>query len=399
MNDRVWSPKILVVYPHNFMSRNSGINSRYYELMKYFTRRGFSVDLLGLSNFVDSWPESGKIGNHEIKVDNLFLYDFKRGRKEADTVVKNIRHGIGRFFRGQRSLAYSALPDFAFRGMRRLFDTLVSRTHYDFILISYAYWAGLIEGRDYPNTTSILEISDFLTLNLSDAEPGRVDVGTLLNEELRRVNLFERVFCISGDELSFFSRLAARPTYYYVPHFMPQTEIVRDVRDVFTADVCIVASDNPHNIKGIKWFYDQVMPLLPDTLRYTVVGRITGHVPFILDNVTTIPYVEDLSEIYNKSRISICPLLGGTGMKIKVVEALAHGLPVVCTRYGVIGFRHGHVTGCTVADSAEDFAAAIRVLIADPEHYREQCRSARNFFLQNFEEACVYRKLDDVFAR
>lgn len=395
MSSRQRRPRILVVYPHNFMIRNSGANARVYELMKYFTRRDFSVDLLGLSNFVDTWPEDGKIGNHEIAVDNLFLYDFRKGLKETETITRNIRSSLRRIFSRQRLLAHSTLPDFAFHGMRRLFNDLVRRTPYDFILVSYVYWAGLIEGGAPIKATMVLEIADFLTLNLSDAEEGRVDVGALLNEELRRVNLFEKVFCISGDELSFFSRLAKKPSYYYVPHFMPQPEIVRDR---FAADVCLVASDNPHNIKGVAWFYEQVMPLLPDTVRYTVVGRIVGHLPSQQDNVTTIPYVEDLGEIYNTSKIAICPLLGGTGMKIKVVEALAHGLPVVCTSFGAIGFRQGTATGCTVADTAAEFAAAIRLLLSDREHYLAQCRNAERFFLQNFEEAGVYKTLDDVFA-
>ncbi len=388
------SKRILIVYPHNCTLRNSGINARYYELAKYFTRRGFLVDQLGLQGFVDEWPASRNINNRDIQLEELFLYDFQKGLRELSLTAGHWKKVISRFFFKRPGLKHCELPDFAFKGMREYFDMIVGKRHYDYILISYAYWANLIEDRSYPNTTLVLEISDFLTLNLFDAEDGHVDVGALLNEELRRIDLFDRVFCINEEELRFFSRLSKKPKYFYVPHFMAQPEIDRKE---FAYDVCIVASDNQHNIKGIRWFYDEIMPLLSPQLRYLVVGKISAHLPRALDNVTVMPYADDLRNVYNTSRIAICPLLGGTGMKIKVVEALAHGVPVVCTSLGVIGFADRQLSGCSVADEAAAFAGLILRLTEDGDYYREQSALARRCFMSNFELSHVHEVLDKVF--
>jgi glycosyltransferase involved in cell wall biosynthesis len=393
-NQKSNSRRILVVYPHNFMLRNSGVNSRYYQLVKYFIHRGFIIDLLGVSGFVDEWPENGKLQNHEISVENLFLYDFRKGLAESAGTARIIRYILKHFFYGRRKPIYNKLPNFAFSGMKRYFDELVGRTHYDYILVSYVYWAGLVENRTFRNTSLVLDISDFLTLNLYDAEQGRVNVGALLNEELRRVNLFQKVLCISDEELRFFSRLSTQPSYYYVPYFMPLP--ITD-RENFTADICIVASNNPHNKKGIAWFYNEVMPLLPARLHYRIVGGITGYLPRMLANVNIVPFAKDLGEIYNTSAIAVCPLLGGTGMKIKVVEALAHSMPVVCTSFGLTGFQDRQFTGCSVADDPTAFAGFIHRLKEDRVFFDEQSALAGMYFRSNFELSCVYTTLDKVF--
>jgi glycosyltransferase involved in cell wall biosynthesis len=383
--------RILVVYPHNLMLRDSGINSRTYEVFKYLTRREFRIDLLGLSGFVDKWPESHHVHTDDVHIENVFLYDFHAGRPKATIAERLVRKARSLLSPGR----IAALPDYAFPGMKRYFHELVDRTAYDFILVSYAYWAGLVEGRTFPGATLMLEISDFLTLNLHDTTGGRVDLGALLTEEVRRVNLFERVFCISDDEMRFFSRLATRPAYFFVPHFQPSPAIVPRPR---TADVCFIASDNPHNVRGINWFYDHVMPHLPTGLRYLIVGKITDHLPRKLDNVTAIRFVDDLGEIYGSSAVAVCPLLGGTGMKIKVIEALGHGVPVVCTRFGVTGFQDRRQTGCSVTDDPVQFADLIRRLVEDPQFHREQAALALAYFRDSFEQSRVENTLDQVFA-
>src|SRR3546814_15765273 len=85
--------------------------------------------------------------------------------------------------------------------------------------------------------------------------------------------------------------------------------------------VIYVASDNPHNTRAAKWFFDKVYPQLPEQIRLCVIGKISGHIG-TYRNVTKISFAEDLDEFYRQSAIAMCPMRGGTGVKVKVVEAL-----------------------------------------------------------------------------
>src|SRR3546814_10265033 len=59
--------------------------------------------------------------------------------------------------------------------------------------------------------------------------------------------------------------------------------------------VIYVASDNPHNTRAAKWFFDKVYPQLPEQIRLCVIGKISGHIG-TYRNVTKISFAEDRSE-------------------------------------------------------------------------------------------------------
>ena len=108
-------------------------------------------------------------------------------------------------------------------------------------------------------------------------------------------------------------------------------------------------------------------PLLPSHVKMAVVGAIADHV----DNrpgLTRVRHVDDLAPYYKDSQVVICPLLGGTGLKVKVVEALSFGRPVVTTTAGMAGMRQKQGNGCIVADAPDAFADAIMKLLADDAH-------------------------------
>ena len=138
------SKTILVVYPHNFFARRMGIDSRYYELMKYFKLRNFSVDMLSLKNFESSWENQD--AKEENLINELFLYDFAAGKR---SIKKNWKRLFRRLFKGKAAgtIIFEQLPDYAFPGMKKKFDEISSRKQYDFILFSYVHWANLLQTR------------------------------------------------------------------------------------------------------------------------------------------------------------------------------------------------------------------------------------------------------------
>jgi glycosyltransferase involved in cell wall biosynthesis len=385
--------KLLIVYPHNFFEDKSGINTRYIELLKYFKSRAFKVDMLTLNNFKSSWA------NYPVDkggfIDEFFFYDFNKGSRKQK--FKNRKKNPLAWIRKKIPLchAYTHLPDFAYPGMKKLFTQIVNHTHYDFILISYVYWANLVRLKPVRESITLLDLSDFITLNQFDRTDGSVKIGPMLEEEIRRINLFDKVMCISEEEKWFFSKFAHHPQYYYIPFFMEKRETLRS--DNTEYDIVFIGSANPHNQRGVQWFFEKIIPLLSDSIRVLIVGPISRYIN-PLDNVTCISNVENPGDVYSRSKISICPLMGGTGLKIKVVEALSFGLPVVTTSKGIIGFPAKINTGCLVADSPGSFADSIHRLLSDETFYHNQRKRAIEFFMENFEKSTVYHRLDEIFS-
>ena len=102
-------------------------------------------------------------------------------------------------------------------------------------------------------------------------------------------------------------------------------------------DVGFVGFNNPFNVEGMNWFVKEVIPYLDPELRIVFIGSMTKelkHHPASVD-VLLMP---SLAEVFEDVKVNICPMFRGTGMKIKVVEAMARGLPTVCNERGVDGF-------------------------------------------------------------
>jgi glycosyltransferase involved in cell wall biosynthesis len=66
-----------------------------------------------------------------------------------------------------------------------------------------------------------------------------------------------------------------------------------------------------------------------------------------------------LGDLYARARVAVAPLLTGAGVKGKVNQAMAHGVPVVATPVAVEGMHAVNGSNCLVAESAEGLAAAI----------------------------------------
>ena len=153
---------------------------------------------------------------------------------------------------------------------------------------------------------------------------------------------------------------------------------------------------NEHNIKSAQWFFEKVYPLLPLNISICVVGRICNYIGDY-SNVTKIEFVEDLDTLYKQSKITICPMLSGTGVKIKVIESLSFGLPVVCNERGVDGLLNKNNNGCLVAEDENQFANNIIKLLKKEEFYNIIKSEAISFFDKNHSQSIVYQKLDKIF--
>lgn len=393
--------KVLLVYPHNPFRDRDGINSRYMQLLKYFRHRDIQTDILTLTGFksVAPWEPA----DYRDYIRHVFFFDFKKA--EPFQRFKNRKQNPLVWLRKKIPFlkAYTHLPDFAYPAMKRLFEKVIAHQRYDFILISYVYWANLVSSAlmkgNAPRT--VLDLSDFLTLNMSHRSGGNIKTGALLEEEIRRVNLFDTVMCISEDEQLFFSRFATKPEYHYIPYFMEQVSPPPDSpASPEKFDIMFIGSDNPHNLKGLKWFLESVFPLLPQNTRMQIAGSVSNHAHHafpVPSGVRIAGMVDNCDEIYRTSVIAVCPLLGGTGLKVKVIEALSRGIPVICTSYGITGFPGKTQNGCVTADSPRHFASAIQRALSDHDYYRELARSAETFFLKHFETRVVTKNLDRIF--
>lgn len=136
------------------------------------------------------------------------------------------------------------------------------------------------------------------------------------------------------------------------------------------------------NRDGVQWFLEDVLPRIlavrPDA-GFVLVGNPSGlRVPAdVAGSVTLAGYVPDLRPVVHDAAVYVVPLRIGSGTRLKVLEAMALGMPIVTTRIGSEGIRLRHGESALYADTADEFAAATLALLADPELGRRLGRAAR----------------------
>lgn len=136
-----------------------------------------------------------------------------------------------------------------------------------------------------------------------------------------------------------------------------------------------VGSYNDLNVRGLRWFLDEAWPALraavPDAELH-VCGSIAEKVPSAPAGVTMRGVVPSLRDEYAEARVVIDPVAWGTGQPIKVVEALAHGRPVVSRRAAPRGFEEAAVVGAEPGP----FVDAVRALLTDDGRWSALARAA-----------------------
>jgi len=142
-----------------------------------------------------------------------------------------------------------------------------------------------------------------------------------------------------------------------------------------------VGSVNPLNVAALNWFVEAVFPLLrqrcPEVC-LEIVGDCAQKIP-AGEGLLLTGRVEDLGPCYRRATAVVNPVRTGTGLKIKAIEALAMGCPMVSTRIGCTGLETGAGKAFYVADTADEFAEAVHAILVSEERQIALSRAALAF--------------------
>lgn len=166
-----------------------------------------------------------------------------------------------------------------------------------------------------------------------------------LRSELALLAQARAVVAIGFKDAEFFRTFVPEVPTLYVPSYRRETWQIRESLQEPAFDLLFVASENPFNVEGFLRLWETSSSWLSH-YRIGVVGRIceVGAVRDIAvdaAHVSLLGFVGNLDEIYAASKAALSPV-DGTGLKIKVVEALAHGRPVFASPQSVDGLPPGY---------------------------------------------------------
>ncbi|HEY8077458.1 MAG TPA: glycosyltransferase family 4 protein [Labilithrix sp.] len=202
-------------------------------------------------------------------------------------------------------------------------------------------------------------------------------------EALRAV---DAVVAISGDDAKHFDALAGIRAHV-VPVVMPFARRPRPAPD--RAHFCYVGNLRWRpNAEGLDWFCANVWPRIRArmpgaTFEIAGVGLEKGEVPraWQVEGALTVGFLEDLEPLYARSTAMLAPILGGSGVRMKLLEGFRAGMPVVTTPDGAFGLPLEDGREALVSPDPDGFAdRAVRV--ANDAALRERLREGGYGYLE-----------------
>lgn len=162
--------------------------------------------------------------------------------------------------------------------------------------------------------------------------------------------------------------------------------------------------DWPPNQQGLAWFIDECWPKLREKhpeLKFHVGGR---NVPDWLDSkFNKTPQLIFDGEVANaltyirEKGIMIAPLFSGSGMRIKIIEGLALGKPIVATSIGAEGIHYTPDENICIADNAEDFVNKIDFLLKNGTSRTKIAENAVKFVRQEYDNKKITERLSNFY--
>lgn len=231
---------------------------------------------------------------------------------------------------------------------------------YDVIILEYLYSTYMLDALEY-RALRIVDTHDMFSRRLYRYKTIFEPIQLTCEEEGELFDRFDAALMIEQGEYEAARSICKRAVPLYCSCIftpIPAGPLSSGAQFGF------IGSGNPCNCEGLSWFMDEVWPFQRNPeARLHIYGEVCGHFNNLPNNVIIHGIVSDPKEAYMQCNVMINPVITGTGIKVKTLEAMAYGRPMITTPEGARGIVGN--SGIWIATSRHEFVKAILRLGAD----------------------------------
>ncbi|MGZ4358267.1 MAG: glycosyltransferase family 4 protein [Gaiellaceae bacterium] len=376
----------------------SGERIRNWNLMHELARRGWSVSLFGLLD-PEKAPSPEDRDRLEGLCDSLLLQPLaipslrRRGRMLRDLALGRAFHSSFLVSREAASACRRWLHDLEF-------DVLVIETHYMAPFVPQALLGRAVFDS---HNSEARRIATMAAAHRGSAKGvvARLQYGPVRRFERRVLESVSRVTAVSLEEARYFEPYAPGRVDL-VPNGVDCSMIRPRSGPPASSTILFLGSlDYSANVEALAHLADGILPRLEGRqLSVDVIGSHPREEVYAIARRSRTPVhvvgqVADTTPYWQRARALVVPLRVGGGTRLKILEALARGVPVVTTTLGCEGLELESGEDLLVADRAGDFAACIERLLDDDALSARLARKGR----ATVEERYDWRQIGDLLER
>ncbi|MEI6807706.1 MAG: glycosyltransferase, partial [bacterium] len=311
--------------------------------------------------------------------------------------------------------------DFAPPAMKAAFVELARDWHPDAVIINYTFFGNLICDPVFSRCLKIMESLDMFSLNgqmqraFLHLLPGRpIHADRVCSQLLDQTFLSdldlsvwpeEYAVCDQFDVTTAVSRNETEGIAAHTSNtqavWAPITAESRELSNTYGGNPVYMAAINALNVQGYLYFARKVLPLIQSRKADFMLDAV-GACSTIMDEVAGIRnlgYVPSLDALYRDAAFAICPLIGATGQQIKVIEAMAYGVPAVVLRNVAASSPVIHGVNGFIADTPEEMAGYCLRLRADQQLCRSFGNAARGIVARDWSQQRLVNTFREILSR
>ncbi|HEY2388369.1 MAG TPA: glycosyltransferase [Candidatus Binatia bacterium] len=296
--------------------------------------------------------------------------------------------------------------------MRDMLEYLLDRDDHDVVQAEYTHMAHFLPP-PAPGLVRVLVEHDVSFVSIARSRDAarspmaRLGLGMewmrMLRYEVAAVERADVVLTMSEDDKATLGR--------YVPtgHVTTIPNGVDCAQFAFTADgrepesiLFVGFFRHEPNVEAVRYFCRDVLPLVQRArpVRFRIVG---AYPPEVVRRLAELPGVEvtgqvdEIAPCYQRAAVFVAPVLQGSGTRLKILEAMASGCPVVSTTIGAEGLAAADGREILIADTPEAMAAAIVRVLGDAQLAARLAHAAREFVVARYDWDAIAATLVDVY--
>jgi glycosyltransferase involved in cell wall biosynthesis len=162
----------------------------------------------------------------------------------------------------------------------------------------------------------------------------------------------------------------------------------------------------PPNADGIRWFLNEVFPLIRRQIPDATLSIIGKDPPAdFFESAAKYPgaveitgYAPVLESYLEKSALTVVPVRAGGGMRVRILEAFAYAMPVVTTTIGLEGIQAELEKEVIVADEPDQFARRVIALLQDEKRQKELAENGRKLAEDRYDWQVVLGAMNEAYA-
>ena len=301
------------------------------------------------------------------------------------SIIKNTSYQASRFYDHQ---------------IQKYIQDSIDTRKYKIIIFESIFACIYLKKLDIPNDTKTIfrahNIEHKIWLDLANSNCFKKLLYRLLASQIKKMELsipksINYILTLSLNDEKFFHELFPKKTYNLPVHFTIKNHKTQKIKNSIFH---LGAMDWKPNAEGVKWFLNQVAPLINQKTRIYIAGKGMGSKYNIYkkDNILIEGEIKDANDYIANKEILFVPIFSGSGIRIKILEAMSMGIPVISTKHGAVGIPYVNGHNILIANTAQDFSKAINKLVSDKKLAQKIGNNGKKIVQKYFSEDCVSSK-------